>query len=315
MPLSPFPYSDTNKRYHTFDYFVRHAFGGKLARVALDAGLGCPNRAGGRGAGGCVFCRGGSGAALPTASVEAQYEAGLAAARRKWEIAGTIPYLQSYTNTYAAPDVLAALYARCASLPGARMLAIGTRADCLSPAVLEVLCRTAERIPLLVELGMQTACEETLRRIGRGCTHAEFLTGYNRLRRIADASGGRIRVGLHLLNFLPGEDAAQMLRNAEEAARLGPELVKLHAMCVLEGTPLAEAWRRGEYVPPDADDAAQIAAAQLTRLPGEIVIDRLAADAPRSILLAPAWVRAKRAFADAVDQLLAARGWMQGCHQ
>ncbi len=308
MPrLSPFPFSDTNKRYYTFDYFLRRTFGGKIARIALNAGLGCPNRDGCLGTGGCSFCL----LPPPSGTLREQYEAGLAAARRKWDFVGTIPYLQAGTNTYADPQRLTALYEECAALPGAVMLALGTRADCLGDGALDALSRIAKKIPVLVELGMQSASDATAAHTGRGYPHAVFLEGYRRLARIAD--GDRIRIGLHLINGLPGETEADMLASAREAARLRPDLVKLHVLCVLRGTAIAVGYLRGEYAPMARDEAAELICRQLTLLPPDVVIGRIGADAEKEILLAPAWARDKRAFADAVDVRMAQRGWQQGC--
>ncbi len=173
--------------------------------------------------------------------------------------------------------------------------------------VLDVLAETAEKIPLLVELGMQTSCEATIARIGRGYTHAEFLRGYAALRKIPG-----VRIGLHLMNGLPGEGEAEMLASAREAARLMPEMVKLHTTCVLRGTALAREWERGEYVPLEFGDAVGIVCREIRILPPEVVIARISADAEREVLLAPGWVRNKRAFSNAVDGMLAREGWVQG---
>lgn len=305
---NPFPFSDTNKRYHTFDYFARQTFGGKCVRVSLDAGFTCPNKDGTAGVGGCLFCAGGSSGAAAAGSVEEQYGAGIERIRQKWTADRFIPYLQANTNTYAPPDVLEALYSRCAALPGAVMLAIGTRADCLSPEVMDVLVRTSETIPLLVELGMQTVHEPTLSLIRRGYGHEEFLRGYRRLRE----AGGNIRVGLHILNGLPGESREQMLQTAAEAAQLAPDMVKLHTLCVLRETDLAPMYEAGEYVPLTVEETVPLVCDQLELLPPQTVIARLSADAEKERLLAPLWVRNKRGFENAVDTEMMRRGSMQG---
>jgi len=307
---NPFPYSDTNKRYHTFSYFTRTVFGGKCVRVPLDGGFSCPNRDGRCGTGGCVFCADGA-YHRSTATVREQYASGVAAAARKWKAAGYIPYLGTGTNTYAPPARLASLYGECAVLPGAVMLAVGTRADCLDDGVIDVLRRTSERIPLLVELGMQTSREETLHAIGRGYGHGEFAEGYHRLR----AAGGDIRICLHLMNGLPGESREDMLESVREAARLEPDMVKLHTVCVLRGTPLETAYSRGQYVSAAADFGETVALVcdELTLLPPHTVIGRITAEAPAEMLVAPAWARAKRAFENAVDRQLFESGRWQGC--
>jgi len=300
---NPFPYSDTNKRYQTFDYHARRRFGGKCVRVPLEAGFSCPNRPGG-----CVFCAGGSSGAAVRGTIAQQYSAGIARVSGKWAAERFIPYLQAGTNTFAPAAELERLYDECARLPGAVMLAIGTRADCLGDDVIDVLVRTSRKIPLLVELGMQTAHDATLSRIGRGYGHAAFCAGYSRLRR----AGGDISIGLHILNGLPGEDRAMMLATAAEAARMAPDLVKLHTLCVLRGTPLAEDYAAGRYTPMTMDDAAALVCDQLTLLPPETVIARLSADAEREMLIAPLWTRNKRGFENEVDRRMYAGGRVQG---
>lgn len=295
-------------RYYTFDRFARTLFGQKAARVSLDAGLTCPNRDGHCGAEGCLFCLRGSSSAAG-GSLEEQYRIGTQTVRRKWADAVLLPYLQAGTNTYGDPADLRALYDRCAALPGARMLILGTRADCLSPAVVEVLAETARRIPLLVELGMQTVHETTLKTVRRGYGHGAFVEGYSRLR----AAGGDIRICLHLMNGLPGEDAAMMLETAKEAARLSPDMVKFHGVCVLRGTELYGMWARGEYLPMTQEEYVAVLAQQLAVLPAEVVIGRICADAPRDVLAAPSWVRNKVAVRNALDRYLRENGMWQGC--
>ena len=305
---NPFPYSHTEARYHTFDHFARGLFGQKAARVSLDAGLTCPNRDGHGGVGGCLFCLGGSSSAA-AGDIETQYLQGVEIARRKWGEVALLPYLQAGTNTYGDPADLRALYDRCARLPGARMLILGTRADCLSPEIVEVLAEVSRRIPLLVELGMQTVHDDTLQAIRRGYGHEEFVDGYRRLR----AAGGDVRICLHLMNGLPGEDAERMLETAREVARLQPDMVKFHAVCVLRGTDLHGMWARGEYVPMTQEEYIAVLAAQLAVLPAEVVIGRICADAPRDVLAAPAWVRNKMGVRNALDRYLREREMWQGC--
>lgn len=305
---NPFPYSDDNKRYHTFDYFARRTFGGKCVRIALDAGFTCPNQDGTVGVGGCSFCAGGSSGAEAGDSLEVQYARGIERLSGKWTCTRFIPYLQANTNTYAPPARLESIYARCASLPGAVMLAIGTRADCLSDGVIDVLRRTSERIPLLVELGMQSMHDRTLAAVGRGYSHDAFVRGYTRLR----SAGGNIRIGLHLMNGLPGESRADMLASVAEAARLGADLVKLHTLCVLREARLAHQFDAGDYTPLTREECISLVCDELTLLPPEMVVARLCADARRADLIAPDWVRRKREFSNAVDQRMYALDLWQG---
>ena len=178
---NPFLYTAGFKRYHTYDYALRARFGCKVARISLDAGFSCPNRDGRCGTQGCAFCSGrGSGdfcidAAVPLAE---QYRMQRDALRKKWGDTPTIPYLQAFTNTYAPLERLRAVYEEVLALPGAVGLSIATRADCLPPDVCKYLGELAQRTYLNVELGLQTANDQTARRIGRGHTLDTFLRGY-----------------------------------------------------------------------------------------------------------------------------------------
>lgn len=307
---NPFPYSDTNKRYHTAAYHLKHTFGAKIARIPLDGGFTCPNKDGRCGLGGCIFCAGGSASLSARGEIEEQYARGRQVADAKWQAGGYIPYLQANTNTYGDADALRNLYRRCAALPGALMLAIGTRADCLSDGVIDVLAEVSQEIPLLIELGMQTVHDETLAAINRGYGHGEFLSGYARLDALRQRAN--VRIGLHILNGLPGEDEERMLATAREAARLLPDEVKIHTLCVLRDTEMEAIHRRGEYDPMEMGDAVALTAHQLTLLPPETVIGRIGADAPREQLIAPTWVRNKMAVENALDRYLYENDLWQG---
>ena len=314
---NPYPYSDSNKRYQTFDYYTRTRFGGKCAKVTLDIGCTCPNKA--SGGSGCIYCKNGSRSAIGE-TIWAQYESGLAIAQRKWRIAGVIPYFQSGTNTYGAIDVLRRSFFEAAALPGAVMLGIGTRADCLGEEVLDLLRELAQQIPVTVELGLQTAHDETARRIRRGHDYAAFAAGYHRLRALAEELSpgapkgcGRLSIGIHLINGLPGEDESMMLETARAVAALSPDLVKIHLLHVLTDTPLAALYASGNYTPLTRDAYCRITAAQLSLLPPDTVIGRITGDAPSADLIAPDWARRKTEVANEIDKLLYANGEYQGC--
>ena len=303
---NPYPFSDTNKRYQTFDYYTRRKFGGKCARIPLDAGFSCPNKDGARGTGGCIFCLRGSSANSGT--LAEQFEASRRVALRKWRVSGFIPYLQANTNTYAPPDVLRRVYEEAAALPGAVMLAVATRADCLEPAVIGELVRISKKLPVTVELGLQSTNDVTAEAINRGHTYAEFVDGYSRLR----AAGGDISVCFHIINGLPGEVREDMIKTARDAAALRPDMMKIHLLHVLRDTPLARMYENGEYTPMEKDDYVSVVCDQLELLPPECVIARLSGEAPEDVLVAPAWCRRKIAVMNDVDRELFRRDSRQG---
>ena len=241
---------------------------------------------------------------------------------RKWKPVGFIPYLQSNTNTYGDIDKLHGIYDTAASLEGAVMLDIATRADCLGDDVLSLLYDTAEKIPLTVELGLQTTNDATAERINRCHTYGEFCEGYGGLIKLRDRVNAefptenfiknRFTVAVHLINGLPGEGREEMLKSAADTAKLHPDIVKIHLMHVLKGTVLGEMYERGEYSPMEREEYVDIVCDQLEILPSDTVIGRITGDGMADTLLAPQWSRRKTEVVNEIDKELYRRNSYQG---
>ena len=243
MMQNPFEYSDTNKRYHTLEYENRRRYGGRVVKVPLDAGFTCPNIDGCRGRGGCTYCSSrGSGehAGLPSTPLMEQFRAGIEASRSKWPKAQYIPYFQAHTNTYAPVEKLREKFEPLIGLPGTVGLSIATRADCLPPEVLDYLEEIANRTDLTVELGLQSAFDSTGERINRCHTYQEFVDAVQALKQRG------IRVCVHLINGLPGEDRSMMLETVRRVAELPVDAVKLHLLYIIEGTVMAQEYPGGQ---------------------------------------------------------------------
>ena len=308
---NPFPYSDSHKRYHTFDYYLRTTYGGKCAVIALDAGLSCPNIDGTRGEGGCIYCSGrGSGdfAGLPTDSLAEQYRKLRERVASKWDCKRFLPYLQAHTNTHTDPATLRRILGELAALPDAAALHIATRGDSIDRERAAIVAALAEEHDVTVELGLQSTSDATAARINRCHTYAEFLRGYRLLR----AASPRIRICIHLINGLPGESTEEMLASAATVAALGPDEVKLHLLHVLSGTRLAELFQRGEYIPMTREAYTDTVVRQLELLPARTVIGRLTGDGARDALLAPLWSLKKLTVMNEIDRLLYTRNTWQG---
>lgn len=307
---NPFEYSDTNKRYHTYDYYLRKRFGGKCAKIPLDCGFTCPNIDGTCSVGGCIYCLGGSGARLVDGllPLSEQYRIGVEKMQGKWDTKRFIPYLQAYTNTYTSPDVLEKILGEVSHFEGAVMIDIATRADCLDDGIIEVIDRVSREIPVTVELGLQTAKDETARLINRGHGFDAFKDGFERLRRGAP----RVKIGIHIINGLPGEKAQDMKNTAQCVANLHPDLVKIHLLHVLSGTVLGDMYLRGEYVPMERDEYIRVVCDQLELLPSDIVVERVTGDGIARELLAPDWSRKKVTVINDIDKELYRRSSYQG---
>ncbi|MBQ8836645.1 MAG: TIGR01212 family radical SAM protein [Clostridia bacterium] len=308
---NPFKNTDTNKRYYTYDYYLRKTFGGKCIKIPLDIGCTCPNIDGTRGRGGCIYCSSrGSGdfAAAPTLSVAEQCAKGRESLQKKWQVDRIIPYFQAHTNTYAPAEFLREKFYEALALENVVAINIATRADCLGDDIVELLCEIAEQTVLTVELGLQSTNDATAAVINRCHTYEEFLAGYRKLRAASD----KIRICVHIINGLPGEGREDMLKTARDVAALLPDEVKIHLLHIIKGTKLANLYERGEYTPLTLEEYANITAEQITLLPPDTVVGRLTGDGAADDLVAPLWSLRKTNVINTIDKLMYAENLWQG---
>ena len=308
---NPYKNSDTNKRYYTYDYYLRRTFGGKCMKVPIDAGFTCPNIDGKCSKGGCIYCspRGsGDFAQSSTIPTDEQFELVKEQLSSKWKTDKYIPYFQAHTNTYGPTELIREKIEPVMKKKGVVGLNIATRADCLEDSTLEYLASLAERTTLTVELGLQTVHDTTAKKINRGHTFADFLDGYERLRKASD----KINVCVHLIFGLPDESREMMIESVKQVAMLKPEQVKIHLLHVIKGTALAHMYENGEYTPMSMDEYVSVTAEALTYLPPDTAIGRLTGDGVGSELLAPEWSRRKTVVINSIDKLMFKENMVQG---
>ena len=308
---NPYKNTDSNKRYYTYDYYLRRRFGAKVAKIPLDIGLTCPNIDGRCGVGGCIYCSGrGSGdfAESPLLPIEEQYRLTREKLSSKWSTERCIAYFQAHTNTYAPLEFLKDSFERALLLDGVVGINIATRADCLEREVCEYLADLAERTVLTVELGLQSSSDETAEIINRGHTYADFLDGYRRLREASD----KIEICVHIIFGLLGESREDMMKTVRDVAALEPDQVKIHLLHVLKNTEMARIYERGEYTPLEKDEYVALVADAIELLPPDTVVARLTGDGMADDLLAPDWSRKKVAVINDIDKLLYSRSSWQG---
>lgn len=308
---NPYKNSDSNKRYYTYEFYLRRTFGGKCAKIPLDGGFTCPNIDGRCGRGGCIYCSDrGSGdfAASAALSISEQFRETREKLGSKWSTERCIAYFQAHTNTYAPLPVLREKYEAALSEEGVVGLNIATRADCLPVDVVEYLSELSERTALTVELGLQSSNDATAVLINRGHSFEQFTEGYNRLRAASD----KINICVHIIFGLPGESREDMLKTVRDVAVLRPHQVKIHLLHVIKGTPLAKMYERGEYTPMERQDYIETVCDALELLPPDTVIGRLTGDGMADTLLAPMWSTKKVTVINDIDKTLYARGSCQG---
>jgi len=297
------------KRYNLFSEQLKQLFAGRVHKISVDAGMGCPNRGSTRDQPGCLFCDpDGSGSvgierALPVA---AQLELGKEVMRRKYKAKQFLAYFQPFSNTYAPVDELRRLYDEALAVSGVVGLAVGTRPDCLPDEILELLSEFHQKSYLWLELGLQSIHQTTLEFLRRGHDYSVFLQGY------AAAKKRGLRVCVHVILGLPGESRQAMLATAAEMARLKVDGIKIHLLHILKGTALGDLYQQGEVDVLAQDDYVALAADFIERLHPDTLIHRLTGDGPRNILLAPLWSLNKWEVLNAIDHELEQRNSFQG---
>jgi len=278
-------------------------------KLAINAGMTCPNRDGSKGQSGCTFCNNVS--FSPNAKKEPlvweQIEAGRQVIAKRTRAKKFIAYFQAYTNTYADVEYLSVLYKQALAEPDVVGLSIGTRPDCVPDEVLDLLVSfQADGHEVWLELGLQSIFDKTLRRVNRGHGFAEY-------RQAVRASRLRgLPVCTHLIVGMPGEGGEESLASLEQVIELGVDGLKLHPLHVVKGTALANEWRRGEYSPMSYYEYINIAADMIERTPPEVIYHRVTGTAAEDILLAPEWCSKKWMVLNGIELELQRRGTRQG---
>ena len=297
------------KRYNSFSDELKRVFGCRVHRISVDAGFTCPNRDGTVGTGGCIYCGGhGSGAVgiRRREPVAAQIEHGKEVMARKYKAGKYIAYFQPFSNTYAPPERLSALYDEALTVEDVVGLIIGTRPDCLPAETLDLIAGYARRTCLWLELGLQSPLDRSLRLLNRGHDFRSFTAA------IEACKARGIRVCAHVILGVPGEAPDEMLQTPAILNELGVEGVKLHLLHVLKDTKLAEMYLQGKVRLPDRDEYVGLVCDFLERLDPSVIVQRLTGDGHRDYLLAPLWSLAKFEVLNAIDVELERRGTRQG---
>ncbi len=303
-----FKFSLDNKRYHTWNYHLKTTFGSKVFKVALNGNFTCPNLDGTKGVGGCTYCLSGSGdfAGNPEHNILSQFDEVKTRMLKKWPCAKYIAYFQANSNTYAPVHILKEKFEPVLKIDGVIGLAIATRADCLSNDVLDYLEDLNRRTYLIVELGLQTVFDKTGEKINRCHSYADFLKGYNELKK------RNIKVCVHLILGLPGETHEMMIESVKTVARLEPEFIKLHLLHILKGTKIAEQYENGEFETLSKEEYVKIICDSLEQISENTVMQRLTGDGGRDTLIAPLWSLKKFVVLNEIDKEMVRRDSYQG---
>lgn len=298
-----------DKPYHSLDYEMKHRFGEKVYRLALNGGMTCPNRDGTIGRGGCIFCSaGGSGdfAAPAMLPIPEQLRMQKQLVRTKRPVRAFIAYFQAYTNTYAPVDYLEKIFMEAICDPEVVVLSIATRPDCLPDEVLDLLDRLNRIKPVWVELGLQTIHEDTAKLIRRGYALPCFETAVQALRL------RNIEVIVHTILCLPGEDHHRILQTVAYLNTIDIQGVKLQMLHVLKDTELAVLYTCKPFFVPTMEEYTQLVIDCIEQLSPSIVIHRITGDGPGNLLIAPRWSQSKRTVLNRIHAAFRERHTWQG---
>lgn len=291
--------------YLDFSSWIRTQFPFKVQKISVDAGFSCPNRDGRLGWGGCTYCNNHTFSPAycrGDKSVTRQLEEGKAFFARKYPEMKYLAYFQSFTNTYDSLEHLKAKYEEALGVNDVVGLVIGTRPDCVNEALFDYLEQLNRRTFLMVEYGIESANDETLRRIHRGhdfaCTRRAVMETHRR---------GILTCG-HVILGLPGEDREESLRQAPLISALPLDVLKIHQLQVVKGTRLAREYALHPFPVYTLREYVSLVADYLQLLRKDLVLERFVSQSPSDWVIAPQWGIKNYEFTRLLERELQARG-------
>lgn len=303
--------------YNDFGTWIRKKFSFRVQKIAIDAGFSCPNRDGSISTGGCIYCDNQSfnpSYCNSHKSIKEQLEEGKAFFARKYPDMKYLAYFQAFTNTYAPLDQLMTMYREALAVPDIIGLVIGTRPDCVSDELLDALAElSAPKIPvatpapfLILEFGIESANDDTLRRINRG-------HDFTCVRRAVEAANQRgIVTGGHIILGLPGEDADESIRQAALISSLPLDILKVHQLQIIRGTRLASLYACQPFHVYTVDEYIRLISEYIQHLRPDMVLERFVSQSPADMLIAPKWGLKNYEFTNLLNNYLQKTGAFQG---
>lgn len=295
--------------FYSLNQYCKNTFGEKVYRLSLDGGMTCPNRDGTLSTKGCFYCsEGGSGdfAADKRLSIHEQITQSKKLLLSKTNCTKFIAYFQAYTNTYGPVDYLRQIFTEAISEPDIVALSIGTRSDCLSTEILDLLAELNAIKPVWVELGLQTIHNDTLRAMNTHTTLEQFEFS------LAELNKRGIAVIAHLILGLPGETRDMMLESVKHLAKLPISGIKLHLLHILKNTVLAEQYKNNPFPLFKLEEYCDLIVDCIELLPPNVVIHRITGDGPRALLIAPLWSADKKRVLNTINKRFRERNTYQG---
>lgn len=299
------------KPYADFTTFLKKYFQEKVQKISINAGFTCPNRDGSKGRGGCTYCNNQTFSpeyCHTGKSISEQLQDGFRFFGRKYPDMKYLAYFQAYTNTYAKLDTLRNKYEEALKTSGVVGLIIGTRPDCMPEKLLDYLAELSQRYFVLVEYGVETTCDDTLKRINRGHTFADSVDA---IQRTADAG---ILTGAHMILGLPGEDRNMIISHAEKLSQLPLSTLKLHQLQLIRNTRMAHEYAENpeQFHIYDVDEYIDLVIDFIEHLRPDITVERFISQSPDDLLIVPKWGLKNYEFTARLLNRMALRDSRQG---
>lgn len=304
-----FKYSFNEKRYHTFNYYLKTKYNCKVSKVIIDAGFSCPNRDGTKGIGGCIFCSelgsGDSNIDLGD-NILKQYNANKAIMDNKWPNSLYIPYFQSFSNTYGPLSKIKAMLQPFLHMDEVCEIAIATRCDCLADETIKYLDEICKYKQIWLELGLQTSNDITGEYINRKYTFLDFKNAITKL------ENTNIKTCVHIINGLPNETIEDMLKTIQDINHLKFDAIKIHMLHIIKNTKLASIYNETPFNILSREEYIELVVKQLELLRPEVIVQRLTGDPIKDDLIAPTWTLNKTTILNDIDKLMRKLDTYQG---
>lgn len=292
--------------YKDYSHWIREQFPFRAQKISVDAGFSCPNRDGRLSSGGCTFCD--NKTFNPSycdrvKSITQQLEEGKAFFAKKYPEMKYLAYFQAYSNTYAPLEELKRKYEEALAVDDVVGLVIATRPDCVSDEVLDYLQQLNQRTFLIVEYGIESANDDTLRRINRGhtfdCSRQAIIKAHQR---------GLLTCG-HIILGLPSEDEEEMLHQASTISQLPLDILKLHQLQIIKGTPLAKEYEAHPFHVFSAEEYVNLVIRYVSQLRNDLVLERFVSQSPPDMVIAPKWGLKNHEFTDLLNKRIRELGY------
>lgn len=295
--------------YNDYGSWIRRQFPCRVQKISIDAGFTCPNRDGRISTGGCIYCDNRTfnpEYCQRRDSISQQLEAGKLFFGKKYPDMKYLAYFQAYTNTYGSIEHLRLLYEEALKTDDVAGIVIGTRPDCISDELLDYLEGLNKRTFLMVEYGVESANDETLKMINRGHNFSDSVSA------IAKTHARGILTGAHIILGLPGEDETESLRQAPIISSLPIDVLKIHQMQIVKGTRLAEMYQEKPFHVYTVDEYISLIANYIQKLRKDLVLERFVSQSPKDMIIAPHWGLKNYQFTNLLNNYLRKNNIHQG---